>query len=741
MRYALRTMTTRTTTVFLLSSLLGACGGGSAATPPPRVSTETPTTAESVPPRAEARPITTTYHGIEVVDPYQWLEHPEDPAVRAWSEAQNEYARRHLSALPGTSRIRERVRAIMAAPVRNHSALEPRGDRIFAIESRPPHEQPLLVVMNSLDTPDDARIVLDPQTLDASGAVTIDFVEPSPDGRLVAVSLSRGGSERGDIHFFEVDTGRQVHEVIEHVNGGTAGGDLAWMPDSSGVFYTRYPRPGERENEADLDFYQQLWFHRLGTPVSEDRYEIGRDFPRIAEIQVQMHNASGRLLASVQNGDGGEFEIHLRERDGRWRQLSHFEDEVVQASFGPRDDLYVVSRHEAPRGKILRVVIRDLSLARATVIVPEGPDSIVSEFWGLPMLVATPSRLVVAYQLGGPSELRLFDLRGRPQGRVQTPPVSAIKALVPISGERVLYRIESFVEPSAWHVLDARTGQSTATPLRQTSPVDSSGWEVRREMATSRDGTQVPFNVLMPRGAELDGSHACVVTGYGGYGVNIEPRFRPMNDLYLSRGIFFVVANLRGGAEFGEAWHEGGSLVNKQNVFDDFAAVLEALVERRYTNRDRLAIIGGSNGGLLMGATMTQHPALVRAVVSFVGIYDMLRVELSPNGAFNVTEFGTVEDEAQFRALQAYSPYHHVEDGTRYPATLFLTGANDPRVEPWHSRKMTARLQAAQASDAPILLRTSDTSGHGMGTALSEEIEEWSDVLAFLYAQLGVSAE
>jgi prolyl oligopeptidase len=246
-------------------------------------------------------------------------------------------------------------------------------------------------------------------------------------------------------------------------------------------------------------------------------------------------------------------------------------------------------------------------------------------------------------------------------------------------------------------------------------------------------------NIVLPRGLELDGSHPCVVSGYGGYGVNIEPRFRPIGALYLENGVIYAQANLRGGGEFGETWHTGGSLTNKQNVFDDFAAVVRHMIERRYTSSERLGIIGGSNGGLLMGATMTQHPELVRAVVSFVGIYDMLRVELSPNGAFNVTEFGTVTNEEHFRAMHAYSPYHHVRAGTRYPATLFLTGANDPRVEPWHSRKMTARLQAANAADTPILLRTSDTSGHGIGTALSEEMAEYTDVFAFLFAQLGVT--
>jgi prolyl oligopeptidase len=231
------------------------------------------------------------------------------------------------------------------------------------------------------------------------------------------------------------------------------------------------------------------------------------------------------------------------------------------------------------------------------------------------------------------------------------------------------------------------------------------------------------------------------VTGYGGYGLDIEPTFRPEYRVLFDAGFVIAVTNLRGGGEYGEAWHAAGSLTKKQNVFDDFAAAIRYLIDKKYTNSERLAILGGSNGGLLMGATLTQHPELMKCVVSYVGIYDMLRVELSPNGAFNVPEFGTVKDEAQFRALLAYSPYHNVKDGTKYPAVLFLTGANDPRVDPMQSRKMTARLQAASVSKAPILLRTSETAGHGLDTSLSERIEEESDVYAFLFSQLGVKQE
>jgi prolyl oligopeptidase len=254
----------------------------------------------------------------------------------------------------------------------------------------------------------------------------------------------------------------------------------------------------------------------------------------------------------------------------------------------------------------------------------------------------------------------------------------------------------------------------------------------------SKDGTRVPVNIIRLRSLKRDGSNPCVATGYGGYGVSNEPRFRATTRVLLDQGLVYAVANIRGGGEYGEQWHRRGNLTRKQNVFDDFAAVLHHLIDHGYTTSSQLAIMGGSNGGLLMGATFTQHPDLVRCVVSYVGIYDMLRVELSPNGEFNITEFGTVKDPRQFQALHAYSPYHHVQDGTAYPAVLFLTGENDPRVDPLQSRKMTARLQAATAADHPILLRTSSSTGHGGDTPLAEQIAEMADAWAFLFDQLGV---
>ncbi|MBO0698120.1 MAG: S9 family peptidase [Zavarzinella sp.] len=698
-----------------------------------------PATLLAAPPETPKKPVTDTYHGVQVADPYRWLEDGSDKAVQAWSEAQNKYARAYLDKLPGRDAIRDRVKGILGFQTTTHGALQYRAGKLFALKRQPPKEHPFLVVMPAPDKPDQARVIVDPTALDPKATTAIDWYVPSPDGSLVAVSLSQGGSESGDVHIYETATGKEVYEVIPRVQNGTAGGDLAWAPDGKGFYYTRYPRGDERP-AADRDFYQQLYFHVLGTPTEKDRYELGKDLPRIAEIRPQMHDATGRLLVTVQNGDGGEFAFFLREPDGAYRQFSTFKDRLVQATFGPAGDVFAVSREAAPKGKILRLGT-DLDWKSARVVVPEGKDTIVTDFYGKPSVVATEARLYVTYQLGGPSEIRVFDLDGKRQPGPDRPPVSAAGDLTPLAGDDIVFAGASFVEPFAQFLFRARTRETVKTSLGGESPVSFDDVRVEREYATSRDGSKVPVNILIPKGVERDGKAPCLATGYGGFGISIEPHANPTWRVLLDHGMVIAVANLRGGGEYGEAWHDAGRMTHKQAVFDDFAAACQHLIARKYTSPEHLAIEGGSNGGLLMGAMLTQHSDLMKAVVSHVGIYDMLRVELSSNGAFNVPEYGTVKDPEQFRALHAYSPYHRVKDGVKYPATLFLTGANDPRVDPMQSRKMVARLQAATAGDGPILLRTSADTGHGAGTAVSARVEELTDVYSFLFAQLGIDVK
>jgi prolyl oligopeptidase len=684
-----------------------------------------------------------TYHGVSVADDYRWLEDWNDAKVKAWSEAQNAHARAVLDKLPGVETLRKELTAILAAKTTSHSDFFYRGGQLFAMRRQPPKQQPFLVVLPAVDQPDKARVLVDPGELDKKGTTAIDWYVPSPDGKMVAVSLSQGGTETGDVHVYDTATAKELYEVVPRVNGGTAGGSLAWAPDGKGFFYTRYPRGKERPAE-DIDFYQQVYFHALGTPTEQDRYEMGKDLPRIAEIKLDVDDATGRVLTTVQNGDGGEFAFFLREADGKWRQFSTFKDKLVQAAFGRHDELVVISLEDAPRGKLIRLSVKDLDPAKAKVIVPEGKDTIVADFPGYSSrqtVLPTETRLYVTYQLGGPTEVRCFDFDGKPLEAPKQLPISTVSGLARLTGDDVLFSNVSYVQPRNVYEYRAISNETVKLPLTTPPPVKLDDVEVVREFATSKDGTKVPVNVLVPKGLKRDGTNPCVVTGYGGYGVNRVPGFVPERRILFDRGFVFAEANLRGGGEYGEAWHRAGALTHKQNVFDDFAAAIQLMIDRKYTAPDHLAIMGGSNGGLLMGATLTQHPEMMKAVVSFVGIYDMLRVELSPNGAFNVTEFGTVKDEKQFRALHAYSPYHHVKDGVKYPAVLFLTGANDPRVDPMQSRKMTARLQAATASGRPVLLRTSASSGHGLDTSLSERIEEYVDVYAFLFAELGVKVK
>jgi len=693
--------------------------------------------SSSGPPGTARAAVTDTYHGVEITDDYRWLEDWGDPRVQEWSEAQNVHARGALDTLPNVSEIRERIAEILHTDSPSYYSLSSRDGVLFAVKQQPPQEQAFLVAMDSAEQPETSRIVLDPNEIDPEGSTTIDWYVPSPDGGLLAVSLSRGGSEAGDLHIIDSTTGQPVDEVIPRVNGGTAGGDVAWTHDGTGVYYTRYPRPGERPDD-DLDLYQQVWFHRLGSAAAEDRYEFGQDLARVAEIRLQIDPRSERILASVQYGDSGRFQHVIRETDGAWRPVTTYDDEIVEALFAPDGSLILLSRKDAPRGKILKTGPKDLTLDSAAVIVEEGAETIVSDFYGSSPIVVTPRRLFVTYQLGGPSTVRCFDHTGRSRPGPDFPPVSSVGQIVALEGDDILVRSQSYLQPPAWYRFTRRESRTERTALFEQSPVDLSGVTVSRETATSRDGTQVPVTVLGLSDAQRADSRFGLLTGYGGFGISIEPRFDPLKALWLEQGGIWAVANLRGGGEFGERWHRAGSLTEKQNVFDDFSAAMRHLIDSSQVDPDYLAIRGGSNGGLLMGAMITQHPGLARVVVSHVGIYDMLRFELSPNGRFNIPEYGTVEDPDQFQALRAYSPYHNVEDTTEYPAVLFTTGANDPRVDPMQSRKMTARLQAASASDRPILLRTSGDTGHGGGTPLSARIDELTDAYAFLFGELGV---
>ncbi|MCX8157111.1 MAG: prolyl oligopeptidase family serine peptidase [Verrucomicrobiae bacterium] len=690
-------------------------------------------------PATPPQPVVDTYHGQTVTDPYQWLEDGNSTVVRQWTEAQNAVAREYLDAIPERPWIERRLRQLLQVEAPTYYGLQWAGGRLFALRFQPPRQQPELVVMAGPDDTNGLRVVLDLNRLDPRGRTSMDFYAPSPNGQWVAVCLSENGSEVGALHFFAVDTGRKLPDVLPRVQYPTGGGSVAWDATGQGVFYTRYPAPGERP-EADLAFYQQVFYHRLGDKPEQDRYEIGREFPRIAEIDLST-GPGGWVLATVANGDGGEYAHYLRDPAGPWRQVTRFEDKVKQAQFGrdplyvewPRDEgLYLLSFDGAPLGKILRVPLRQPDLAQARLVVPEH------ELYAVQTFAPSASGVYVHYLFGGPSRLAWVDAF---TGSRLTVPLratslegapAAVQQMLVTRGDELLYRTASFIHPPAWHVFNPNQSRSSTriTALQDTTAEDYDDTQVTRVEVVSKDGTKVPLNLVHLKGLRLNGEAPALLTGYGGYGISLQPSFDAARRLWLEQGGVWAVANLRGGGEYGEPWHQAGQLTNKQNVFDDFIACAEWLIRSNYTRADRLIIRGGSNGGLLMGAALTQRPDLFAGVIAQVGIFDMLRVERDPNGVFNTTEFGSVQNREQFQALYAYSPYHHVRDGVNYPAVLLTTGWHDGRVNPAHSRKMAARLQAT-ATKAPVLLRTSFTAGHGIGTAFNDRVAELADVYAF----------
>ena len=686
-----------------------------------------------------------TIQGQKVADPYRALENADDPQVKAWSDAENVRTRAYLDALPGREAVAEKISRMIKAASPKVSSLQARADHVFALYQDPARQQPWLIVMNAAADPGSRRDVLNPNVLDPSGHTEIDWYAASPDGSKVAVSLSQNGSEDGTLHVYDVANGKELEAPIDRVQYPTAGGAVTWMADSQGYWYTRYP--GAEAPESERHFHLSLYLHRIGQPVSADKLVLSEKdgLPRTGEIFLDPGQGGAAALADVQLGDGGQWQQFVLQPDGRVMQIGRYEDRVIGGAVIDKDGtVYGVSRLNALMGKVVKLRAPYAGgFAKAQVIVPEHQDAAIidgGEF-STPLAIVG-DRLFVNRIAGGPSQVTITDLDGGHGSVLPLPPISAVSEIDALPHGGALFDVASFLEPTYFMRWDRASGQATPTGLKQTSPISFADAEVRRIFATSKDGTKVPISVISKKGIKLDGSHPVLLWGYGGYGVNETPGFAGANvRIWLDAGGVFADANIRGGGEYGDRWHQQGMLTRKQNVFDDFAAAGETMIKDGYTSHQKLALRGGSNGGLLMGAMITQHPDLARAVVSQVGLYDMLRVELDPNGAFNVTEFGTVKDPEQFKALYAYSPYHNVRQGTAYPAVLMMTGANDGRVNPMQSRKFTAALQAATSSDRPILLRTSQTGGHGIGASLDERIGQATDWNMFLFDQLGMDAQ
>ncbi len=667
--------------------------------------------------------MTTTYHGVDVTEDYRWLEDATAEETVRWTEEQQARTRAYLDAIPWRASLRSRVEQLLRDDSTSYLGLMSGGDLFFALKDQKPKQRPTLVTLTDLDDAGTERLLLDPTVVDPSGETTIDWYVPSPDGGRVAVSLSERGTEDGTLHLYEVASGKDVCEPIPHVN--VMGGSMTWRHDGGGVWYTLPSDPA--------GFHQQVWFRDLD--AATDRVDLAGPFAdaQIAENFLSSSPDGRWVMDRVQKGDGGEWQIFVRAQDGgTWWQVADLTDCCVHAVLGD-DALFLLSRRGAPRGQVLRLPLADgATVSEADAIVPAG-DLAIDDF------TVTAGTVWVVDLDGGPQRMRRFDLSGGALPPVEVPPVSSVSSyrarLAWLRPDLVAWFGGSFTDPGTWWAAADGT-DPVPTALRTTTSVDLSGYVVTREMATSKDGTQVPISVIAAPDTPRDGSAPALLVAYGGYGISLVPSFDPERLLWLEQGGVYAVANIRGGGEYGEEWHQAGRLTTKQNCFDDFIACAEHLADIGLTSRDRLAILGGSNGGLLMGAVLTQRPDISRAVVAAVPVMDMMRCETTINGQYNTTEFGSVTDPEQFKAMAAYSPYHQVEDGTSYPAVLITAGEHDTRVEAWHAKKMAARLQAATRSEHPVLLRM-EAGGHLAGS-LDQMVDESTDIYSFLFDQLGI---
>ena len=672
-------------------------------------------------PATAIRPVLDEHHGVPVMDPYRWLENKDAEGVRNWVRKQNQHTRSVLNRLPVWGPIKKRVHDLSAAEPDSYEQIEYNAGTFYAVKDGS------LITFQSYTEPQSARILLDPQNFPPYKNATIDFFSTSPDNRYIAFSLSQNGSENGTVHVLRTVNGQCLSDKLPDVSS-SYGGDLTWKGDGSGFYYTR-PRRLAVSAAVDSDAFQEVYFHALGTEMKSDPMVLGGDLPRNARTTLQTSPKGNYILASVSIGFGSDETMHfVLGPSGQWTKIAGFSDCITSVIFGDDREIYLLSLKQAPRGKVLRMPLERGTLAAAKTVVPESAGIIQT-------IVPTANRLYVHDLLEGSARLRSFDLKGRNAKIIPVKQMSTICGILPLEGDTVLIQTETFLQPAQWDRYEPQTG-TVKTALSGSSEISFTDIEVIREFATSADGTKVPMHFLYRKGLKQNTDNPTILTGYGGYSRNETPTFNAIRRLWFDHGGVLAIAHLRGDGEYGEEWHNAGRLSRKQNVFNDFHACIDFLIQNHYTNPQRLAIEGASNGGLLVGAALTQYPQKFAAAVANVGLYDVVQDQQTAFGSLEVSELGSIKDPEQFKALYAYSPYHRVEESRVYPAVLLLTGANDNRVHPSQSWKMAARLQAAVAKKSPVLVWTSPASGHNLTAAdwADAEVTRW----AFLFWRLGV---
>ncbi|MDC8011601.1 prolyl oligopeptidase family serine peptidase [Tahibacter soli] len=668
-----------------------------------------------------------TYHGVQVADPYRWLEDIDSADTKAWIEAQNKVTFDYLGQIPGRERIAARLTEIWnfarwGAPFRE-------GKQWFWFKNNGLQNQSVLYVADRPDS--DGRVLLDPNTLSADGTVALKSVEFSADGRWMAYGLSSGGSDWEEWHVLDVASGKPTDDVVKWVK--FAG--VAWSRDGKGFWYGRYAEPaGENALKAKNEF-QKLYWHKLGTPQSADvLVHEQRDQPDWM-FSPQVTEDGRYLVVSVARStedknlvlyrDLRNPKSKLRELVGEWRNDYGFLGNVGTKFYFRSDD-------GASNYRVIAIDVARPDRKHWKTIVPESEHLLQSA-----KLVG--GQVVVSTLENAHTAMRRYTLDGKPKGEVALPGLGSASTITGHASDKVgFYLYTSYTEPTSIYQYDFDTDKSTLLHA-PTLAFDGSQYETVQVFYRSKDGTRVPMFITRKKGLALDGANPTILYGYGGFNVPMTPQFSASVAGWLDLGGVYAVANLRGGSEYGNAWHEGGMKLNKQNVFDDFIAAAEYLIAEKYTTPQRLAIRGGSNGGLLVGAVELQRPDLFAAAVPAVGVLDMLRFREFTIGKAWESDFGSVLDAAEFKAIHAYSPLHNVKRGVNYPATLITTGDHDDRVFPAHSFKFAAAMQAANPTGKPQLIRIDVRAGHGQGKPTTKQIAETADVYAFILKAFGLA--
>lgn len=668
-----------------------------------------------------------TYHGIDVADPYRWLEEDvrESEEVRRWVEAQNEVTFAFLESIPERPAIRERLTEL--ADYERYTAPAKEGGRYFFSKNEGLQDQSVLYTQRTLL--EEPRVLLDPNEWSEDGTVALAGFSVSPDGRRAAFARAEAGSDWRVWRVMEIDSG----EVLADELRWTKFTGASWTADSEGFFYSRYPEPEEGSEYQAVARDQQVYYHRVGTAQTEDVLVYARPDQPDLGFGAEVTEDGRYLVLSAAKGTRGNLVAVKDLTEPYGMPVPIVPDQEHDFGFIGNDGpvLYFATDFEAPRERVIGIDLRRPVREHWREVIPESDHTLQSA-----SLVG--NLFAVTYLEDAKTRVRLFSLEGEPVRDVELPGIgSAFGFGGRRSDTETFYTFTSFATPPSIFRYDLVSGESTLFHRAEVD-FDPDDYQVRQVFYTSKDGTRVPMFIAHRKGIELDGSNPTLLYGYGGFEISIRPSFSSMTLAWMEMGGVYAVANLRGGGEYGEAWHQAGTKLEKQNVFDDFIAAAEWLIAEGYTRPEKLAIRGGSNGGLLVGAAMTQRPELFGAALPAVGVMDMLRFHRFTAGRFWVDDYGSADDPEEFRALRAYSPYHNLEPGTSYPATLVTTADTDDRVVPAHSFKFAARLQQCHVGEDPVLIRIETRAGHGAGTPTSKRIEETTDEWSFLVETLGM---